>query len=166
MQIKTVDAATGEISGTDIASKKPIVIAIKANSAMKKLDDQTAAMMARRFNPTMQGGRGAGGGAGGGGRAAGAPGGAGAGGGRGAGGGGRGMDLNRILEQQPTIQLSDLKPGEPVVVLGAPSGDQSKMTAMTLVAGVDPILRAAPQNGPDPLGGNWNLGDSGGGPSQ
>jgi hypothetical protein len=28
---------------------------------------------------------------------------------------------------------------------------------------VDPILRAAPQNGPDPLGGNWNLGEAGGG---
>jgi hypothetical protein len=55
--------------------------------------------------------------------------------------------------------LPDLKPGEPIVVTGSAAKDMSRLTAMTLVAGVDPILRAAPQNGPDPLGGNWNFGD-------
>ncbi len=38
----------------------------------------------------------------------------------------------------------------------------SKLIAMSVVAGVDPILRAAPPNGPDPLGGNWNLGGGAG----
>jgi hypothetical protein len=33
------------------------------------------------------------------------------------------------------------------------------------VAGVDPILRAAPANGPDPLGGAWNIGGGEGPPS-
>lgn len=161
VQIKSVDAAAGEISATDIASKRPITIYFKPNSTMKKLDDATAAMMARRFNPTAQGGgRGRGGNAGG--RGFAGPGG----GGRGPAGGGRGMDLNKLLEQQPSIQLSDLKAGEPVVILAAASGEGSKLTAMTLVAGVEPILRAAPQNGPDPLGGNWNLGDGGGGGDQ
>ena len=61
--------------------------------------------------------------------------------------------------------MRDIKAtGEPVVVTGSPANDMSKLTAMSLVAGVDPILRAAPANGPDPLGGSWNLGD--GGPPQ
>jgi hypothetical protein len=71
------------------------------------------------------------------------------------------MDLNRILDQQPAIQLADLKAGDPLIVTGSASADMSKLTATAIVAGVDPILRAAPQNGPDPLGGNWNLGDGG-----
>ena len=146
VQIKSIDAATGQILAMDLASKKPITILVKAETTMRKLDDATAAMMARRLNPSTQaaaGGRG--------------PGGA-------AGGGGRGMDPAKILEQQVTIQLSDLKAGQPVVVTGSATSDMTKLSALSIVAGVEPILRAAPANGPDPLGGSWNLGD--GGPPQ
>jgi hypothetical protein len=80
-------------------------------------------------------------------------------GGQGSGRAGRNADPSKLLETQPTIEFADLKAGEPVVVTGAASNDPSKLTAMSLVAGVDPILRAAPQNGADPLGGSWNFGD-------
>jgi hypothetical protein len=182
VQIKSVDTATGMISATDLASKKPITISVKPETTMKRLDDATALMLARRMNPTFQGGGGRGGAGGGQGAAAqgaapaGGDAGAGqaaaAGGGRGfggPGGGGRGRggrggaaanDPSRILETQQSIELPDLKPGEPIVVTGSAAKDMSKLTAMTLVAGVDQILRAAPQNGPDPLGGNWNFGEA------
>jgi hypothetical protein len=95
--------------------------------------------------------------------AAGEPGGFARGGRGGGGGGGRGgLDTTKLLDQQPTIMLADLKAGEPVVVSGAAADDMSKIAATAVVAGVDPILRAAPQNGPDPLGGSWNLGGGGG----
>jgi hypothetical protein len=178
VQIKSIDTATGMISATDLASKKPITISVKPETTMKRLDDATALMLARRLNPTFQGGArgGAGGGQAGAGQG-GAPTGGDAGGGqnataggggRGLGGGGRGRggrggaaanDPSRLLETQASIELPDLKPGEPIVVTGSAAKDMSRLTAMTLVAGVDPILRAAPQNGPDPLGGNWNFGD-------
>ncbi len=159
VQIKSIDAATGLIAATDLASKKPITISVKPETTMKRLDDATALMLARRLNPTFQGtggGRGAQAGPpaasdAGGGRAPGA--------GRGRGSRGAANDPSRLLEAQPSIELPDLKPGEPIVVTGSVAKDMSKLTAMTLVAGVDPILRAAPQNGPDPLGGNWNFGD-------
>jgi hypothetical protein len=166
VQIKAIDTAAGTISGVDLGSKKPITVSIKADTTLKKLDDATALLMARRLNPSFQGGDGRGAGRGQG-RAAEAGGqapDAGASGRAGGGRGGRGGDPTRLLEQQPTIALADLKAGEPVVVTGAVSPDLSRLTAMTLVAGVDPILRAAPQNGPDPLGGNWNFGEIGGGP--
>jgi hypothetical protein len=169
-QIKSVDPATGQIMATDLASKKPITIMVKPATDMKRLDDATALLLARRMNPSFQGGGGRG--AGGGGQAAGGDAAA-AGGGRGFGGqggpgggragrGGRGAagDPSRILETQQTIELPDLKPGEPIIVTGSAARDMSKLTAMTLTAGVDPILRAAPQNGPDPLGGNWNFGEA------
>ena len=81
-------------------------------------------------------------------------------------GGGRGamrMDPSKLLDQQPTITAADLKPNEPVIITGINGSDPSQITAITLIAGVDPILRAAPNRGPDPLGGSWNFGDIGGG---
>jgi hypothetical protein len=175
MQIKSVDTAAGVIMATDLATKKPITITIHPDTTMKKLDDATALAMARRLNPTFQQGEGRGGrgGRGGGGGAdAAADGGgfqrgadqAGAGQGRGGrgGGGARNLDLSKVIDQQPAITIADLKAGEPIVVAGAPTEDLSKMWALKLIAGVDPILRAAPANGPDPLGGNWSLGGGGG----
>ena len=158
--VKAVDPATGIIQATDISSKKAIAISVKPDTQLKRLDDATALAMARRLNPTFQAetGRGARGGQ----AAAGGAGFAGRG-GAGGGRGGRGGDPNRALDQQPSIQLADLKVGEPVVVTGAPTGDMAKLTATSVVAGVDPILRAAPDRGPDPLGGNWNFGELGGG---
>jgi len=175
--VRSVDAAAGTIAGTDIATKKPIIIMVKADTQLKRLDDQTALQMARRLNPTFQadgdgrGGRGGGrgGNAAGGGRGDFAGGGR-AFAGRGQGGGGRagrgGGDPNKVLDSQPTIQLADLKAGEPVVVTGGPTADLAKLTATSVVAGVDPILRAAPDRGADPLAGNWNFGDLGGGGGQ
>jgi hypothetical protein len=187
MQVKSVDATAKTISATDLVTKKPVTIDVKSETLLKRLDDATALQMARRLNPTFQqegagrGGRGGGGRGGaaapagataaaegqirtgdfGGGRGPGA----GAGGrgfGGGGGRGGRNTDPNAVLNQQPSIELADLKPGESVVITGAPSSDMAKLTAVSVVAGVEPILRAAPQNGPDPLGGNWNFGEPGG----
>ncbi len=166
IQVKSIDAGAGQILATDLASKKPIAIAIKPDTRIKKLDDATALLLARRLNPSFQSGRGEGRGEG-----RGAPGGAAPVGipgaiGQGRGGrGGRGLDPARLLDEQPTIALADLKPGDPVIVRGEPSEDMSKITATMVVAGVDPILRAAPPDGPDPRAGNWNQGgDEGGSP--
>ena len=170
VQIKSIDAAAGQIMAMDLASKKPITISIGPDSVLKRLDDATAQQLARRLNPTIQAeGRGGRGGRGGGGDAGAAPvaipGAApdAAAGGRGGRGGGRPLDLGKVVDQAPVITLADLKPNEPIVVAGAATDDLSKMRALKLISGVDPILRAAPQNGTDPLAGNWSLGGEGGG---
>jgi hypothetical protein len=161
--VKSVDSAAGMIVATDLTTKKPITINIKPDTQLKRLDDATALLMARRLNPTFQSETGRGG------RGGQAPGGgtggnfAGRGAQTGGGRGGRNADPNKLLDQQPTIELADLKAGEPVVVTGGASGDMAKLTATSVVAGVDPILRAAPDRGADPLAGNWNFGELGGG---
>jgi hypothetical protein len=167
--VRSVDTAAGTIMATDLTSKKPITISVKPDTQLKRLDDATALLMARRLNPTFQndigrGGRGArNADAGGQASTTGVANFAGRGGqGGGAGRGGRNADPNKLLDQQPTIELPDLKVGEPVVVTGSPSSDMAKLTATSVVAGVDPILRAAPEKGADPLAGNWNFGELGG----
>ena len=177
--VKTIDPATGQITATDTA-KKLVTISVRPATKVKRLDDPTAQMIARIVNPSYQGpgggrgGRGgarAGGGAGddaGGGRAAfggqagagGAPGGAagGRGGGRGRGGAGQ---IQNLIDQQPDIKVAEIKPGEPIIVSGPSTGDS--FAAMMVLAGVDPILRAAPSTGADPLGGGWSNAGGGGG---
>ena len=169
VQIKSIDTAAGQIMAMDLASKKPITISIGPDSVLKRLDDATAQQLARRLNPTIQEGRGGRGGRGGGADAGAAPvaipGAApdAAAGGRGGRAGGRPLDLGKVVDQAPVITLADLKPNEPIVVFGAATDDLSKLRALRLISGVDPILRAAPQNGTDPLAGNWSLGGEGGG---
>jgi hypothetical protein len=72
------------------------------------------------------------------------------------------MDVGKIIEQQPAIQLADLKPGDSIIVTGATATENAPLVAIALVAGVEPILRAAPSNGADPLAGSWNMGGGGG----
>jgi hypothetical protein len=102
-------------------------------------------------------------------RPAGAPGAGGAGGaapqGAGPGGGaagpggaaqGSGPDIQRIIDNLPAATLAELKPGEMVLVLSTTGADPSRVTAITFVAGIEPILAMlqARQGGGGPGGGS------------
>jgi uncharacterized protein DUF5666 len=149
----------------DLTSKKPVEIALTSDVSLHKLPPMMAAMLARRFNPDAKA-------AGGEGAAAGGPrnasaGGAppdGAAGGDGAGHGGmrRGNgDMSQMLERAPKITVADLKAGDALVISGVATGtDNSHLLASTIIAGVEPILQAAPtRQGRQDLGGDWGLGE-------
>jgi hypothetical protein len=134
----SVDPATNEMQVTDLATKKPLTIRITPESTLKKLPEQMAQGLARRY----QGGRGGSG-------EAPAPA---AGGGR-----GRGGDVGSMLERLPSVPLSELKPKDAIMVSTTQGSDPGKVTAITLLAGVEPILTAAPTATRDIMSG-WNLG--------
>jgi hypothetical protein len=164
MVVKATDTASNQISGTDPGTKLSVTVRLRPDTSLKKFNDMSAMMVARQINPTYQqagGGRGRGAGApaadGGGGAAA-------AGGGRGGGRGRGGMDVGKIIDQQPTITLADIKPGDALIVNIATGADPAKLYAIGLVAGCEPILRAAANTGPDPLAGSWNMGGGGDAP--
>jgi hypothetical protein len=125
---------------------------------MKKLDPQMAAMMARRYAPGAQADAGRGAGAGG---RSGMPRPDGRG-GPGAPGGGRGGDIGQMLDRLPAIHLTDLKAGDAVMVSTTMGSDPTKVTAIMLLAGVEPLLTASPTAVRDIMSG-WNLGGGGGG---
>jgi hypothetical protein len=62
-----------------------------------------------------------------------------------------------MIDAQPPLSLADLKPGEAVVVSSTNSGDPSQATAITLLAGVEPLLRASSRGGRGVDIGSWNL---------
>ena len=146
--ITSIDAGTGELKVKDLATKKPLTIRVTADSAMKKLTDQMAGMLARRYGQAAQtapaGQRGGG------------PGGP----GRGM-GGGRGGDIGQMLDALPPLPLADLTAGDAIMVSTTQGSDPGRVTAITLLAGVEPLLTASPNATRDIMSG-WNLGGGGG----
>jgi hypothetical protein len=70
------------------------------------------------------------------------------------------MDFNRMVERAPQIALADLKPGDALVIASTSGTDASRATAITIVAGVEPMFAAAPPSGRGQGGvggGMWSL---------
>ncbi|MCU1261210.1 MAG: hypothetical protein JWO80_4095, partial [Bryobacterales bacterium] len=73
-------------------------------------------------------------------------------------GGGRRFDPSRVLENAPTITLADLKPGDAIMVSSSSGADPSTVTAISLVAGVEPLLTAPSKGGrSSAVDGSWNF---------
>ena len=68
--------------------------------------------------------------------------------------------MNRMLAEAPPLTLAELKPGEALIISSTNGADPSRVTAISVVAGVEPILAAAPSSGSGrsgATGGTWNL---------
>jgi hypothetical protein len=160
----SVNTATGEVQLMDLKTKKPVTVRTNQNSMLRRLEERTAAMLARRMNPPADGGGSPGGAPGGGApggspRALDAPREGGAPGGPGGGmRGGSNFDLQMILERSPQLALTELKKGDALIVSSTKGADGSSMTAISLVAGVEPFLAAAPRRAGQVDLGSWSLG--------
>lgn len=164
--IVSINVEKGEMEVHDLADKNKkasLFIRVTPETTMKKLPEQLATMLARRY----QGGRaGAPGGAPGGPGGAEGPGrGMGMGRGMGGPGGGRGGDVGQMLDRLPAMPLSELKAKDAIMVSTTMGSDPTKVTAIMLLAGVEPVLTAAPSATRDIMSG-WNLGGGGGGEGQ
>ena len=84
----------------------------------------------------------------------GSPGGPGGGGRGGFGGGGGRGGMQQMLDRIPAVTLADLKPGDAVIVASTTGAKPDEVTAITMIAGVEPILTAPNRQ---MMLGNWNL---------
>jgi hypothetical protein len=157
----------------DAISKSEVVVKVSPDSQMKKLPAEMAQRIAMRLknaggtpggdaasaNGQTTSGQGAQSAAGGqhtgsdsqGSRAA------------GGGPGGNGPpDMQRLLSRLPSSALADLQKGDAVMMVSTSSGDAGTVTAITLLAGVDAILTAAPNRSAASLLSPWSLSASGG----
>jgi hypothetical protein len=164
----SIDAANGTITVNDLATKKPVLVKVPATSQLKKLPQPMAQRIAARLkgNSGEASPAGAGGaatapaGQGSAGAAAsatgervarrGEPGGAnGSNGASGASGDrqGNGGDLQQSIARMPAATLSDLQKGDAVMIVATSDSGTASTTAITLLAGVEPILQASPNGG-------------------
>ena len=65
-----------------------------------------------------------------------------------------------MIERMPAFKLGELKPGDALIISAGKGGDA--LTAITMIAGVEPILSATPANQRPMLLGSWSI-DAGGG---
>jgi hypothetical protein len=154
----STDPASGEVRLTNLATKKPVVVRTNSSTTLRRIDEQTATMLARRMRPATPGdappqpgaapqppvGRGPDG----------TTGGRGFGGGRGPGGSG---DLQQVLDRSPQLALAELKKGDAVILSGTKVPDGAPITAFSFVAGVEPFLAAAPRTAGQVNLGSWSL---------
>lgn len=154
----------------NLATKRPVEVSLNSGSEIRKLPPPMAMMLARRFNPSTRRAPGSEGAPQG--ENSGNPEGAPAHGAKapeaGNGNGPRGMqggssrgDIGQMIEHLPAISLSELKPGDAVVISGVATGeDGSRLLATNIIAGVEPILQSAPaRQGGQATGGDWGLGE-------
>jgi hypothetical protein len=164
--IATIDPAAGTLTLKDLATKKLMTVAVTANSDLRKLSPEMAARFAARAKggtASAEPGQAGSPAAAGGGQAPPA-GGPVRGGGMGAGARSAGGDLSQMLSRLPTNSLSDLKVGDAVMIVASePSAGSEKVTAVTMLAGVEPILAATPKGGAAMTLSPWNMGGGGGG---
>jgi hypothetical protein len=170
--ISSVDTSGATLTLKDLATKKQIAIHITQDAQMRRLPDRMATMLAARLKGTSGGSGGSWGGS-----AQSATGAAGstprggsgqwnpnggqAGGQAGGGGqwsGGGGGDPQQMLNRAPVIQIADLKKGDAVMVVS--TDGTTDVTAITLVAGVEPLLEAPEASS---LLNNWSMGSGSGG---
>ena len=165
--VLSVDPQENVVRINNIETKKPMTVRISEDSSLKKLQPPLAQAIANRLHGVAPAERppggapaGVAGGAGGQGNNAGGPGG-GAGGGRGPGGfgGGRGGDLQSMIDRTPAIKISDLMTGDAVIISSTAGTAADQVTAITLLAGVEPIL-TKPGTREMSLG-DWNMGGGG-----
>jgi hypothetical protein len=149
--LTNIDPAGGTVTLKDLVTKKTMTVAITANSALRKLPPEIAARFAarQRGKPGSASGPGI--------RSApeaGAEAGEGGGTVRAA-----GMDLSRMLARLPNVTLSDLHSGDAVMIVASQSQPESgKATAVTLLAGVEPILAAKPSGSEAITLSPWSVG--------
>ena len=158
--ITEVNAATGEIKINNLQTGQPLTVVVGKDSILRRLPQMMAERLAQRAAAGGDGPNGAGApgdgprrgrqqegneGGGGGGRPAGA--------GDGTGPrqrmGGGAPDFQEIFDNLPPITIAELKKGDAVIVSSTTGVDPTRVTAIRLAAGVEPILnRPQPQAQP------------------
>jgi hypothetical protein len=141
--IASLDATASTLAVKDLATKKLVTIHVTAEAQMRRLPDRMAAMLAARLKGTAGGGAGS------------QSGGQWSGQNGGQSGGGAG-DPQQMLNRAPAIQLSDLQKGEAVMLVSTQG--ESEVTAITLLAGVEPLLEAPAAS--QSLLSNWSMNTS------
>lgn len=169
--ISSIDASAGTLTVQDLATKKPVTLKITPDSQLRILPSPMAQGIAMRLKGAPAAASAQGNGSAptspqaskpaaspAGGSGAGGPGGP----GRPAGAGGGGSFQQAILNM-PQKTLADLQKGQAVMIVATAGGPNGIPTAITLLAGVEPILEASPNGSASTILSPWSLGGAPGG---
>jgi hypothetical protein len=141
--VTAIDTATNQIKINDLQTKKPLTIIVKPESVLRRFPAGGGMMLAGMGGPGGAASAGGGPGAQGAGGQGPRPQGQGAQGGGPQGGGARtggGGNMADLLERLPIISINDLKVGDTIIMSSLQGSDPTQLTAISLVAGIEPLL--------------------------
>jgi hypothetical protein len=72
------------------------------------------------------------------------------------------LDVQQMLDRAPGLDLSELKLGDPLIVVSTEGAKPSEVMAIEILADVEPILAARPKGSKQVVLGSWSLGMNGG----
>jgi len=163
----SVDAPNGAVTVKDLVTGKPVVVRTNADSRLHRLPPFLAQMLASLASGAAPPGPPQGGGPGGwrqdrqrSGAMPDRP----QGGERGGGPRNGPSDFQQMIERTSPLALSELKPGDALIVLSTEGVKPAEVTAITVLAGVEPILAAQPKGSEQMVLDPWNMGMGEGGP--
>lgn len=126
-QITKIDATGSALTVKDLASKLTVTVAVTNNTEMHRLTPEVAASFAARAKGSVPNSR-----------------------------QNDSADLMQVVGSMPTVKLAELKPGDALMIAATASHTSNSTTAITLLSGVEPILRASPSDAPMALN-PWSL---------
>ena len=139
--VTSVDAANNTVNVMDLITKKPVQVKVTSDSQLRKLTPMMAQGLAMLLKgrpegtpptPTSSGPPG--------GRPGGPP------------------DLQRMLGRVPAVTLAELQKGDALMIVSTRSEGTSPVSAITLLAGVEPVLTASSSaSGAATLLSGWNM---------
>ncbi len=168
--VSSIDASSSTLSVQDLLSKKTVLVKIARDSLLRQVPPETAQRIAARWKTAATGGAGA--------ATAStsaspamSPGATSEGGsgpkGNGMSGrsGGGAPDLQQMIDRMPAVSLAELHKGDVVMIVATQGASSGAGTAVKLISGVEPILRAAPSaNAAQAMMlSSWSLGGAPGG---
>jgi hypothetical protein len=161
--ISSLDAAANNITIQDAITKQPVVVKLSVESQLRKLSPEVAQRIAARFKAAAVGAAGPGG------PEASAPPASqsqlspvtGASGVPARGPRPGGGDLQQVLSRMPPATITDLQKGDAVMIVSTEGNASGQVTAITLLAGVEPILTASPRGAQAMMLSPWALGGGG-----
>ncbi|MGC2831808.1 MAG: DUF5666 domain-containing protein [Candidatus Acidiferrum sp.] len=168
--ISAIDAAAGTLTVMDLVAKKNITVKVGADTQIRKLPPMAAQLIAKRLKgapadesaakndaagstprPAEAASENRAGGQTGG--RVGGPGGAGR-------LGGGGSDIQQMLSRMPAATLVELQKGDAVMIVTTGGTQENEATAITLLAGVEPILEASPKGGASSILTPWTMSEA------
>ncbi|HEY0786747.1 MAG TPA: DUF5666 domain-containing protein [Acidobacteriaceae bacterium] len=166
--ITAIDTTQNTLTLVDLTTKKPVTLTLTPETQMRKLPPEMAQGLAARGARSGSAGPGPGGPAAGGDRPA-ASGGSRPAYGTSAGGPGGPHgdadarphgDPSAMLQRAPAVTLAELKKGDAVMIVASRGERLDAATAITLIAGVEPLLQGSAGASDSLFSASWNMGGS------
>ncbi len=105
--------ADGALTVSSVEGGKTLTVVLKPDSLLRRFSPELVEMILAKAEPSAQGGA------------------------------AKRGDLQEVVARQPSITAAELKVGDAVIVSGAVGPDPSRVTAFTLAAGVEPLIKRA-----------------------